>query len=214
MKINKFVASIVVAFLCQGVYAQLYDKNVSQYCYHINNHPFNCKLIYELGGSLYGGLMMSSTSGTIAGKHNLGGLDLGVKLTNKWGYSCQPIKYELNTYLDIKFASYVFTSFGDDSSIQYTDYAAQVTIAPGVRYRNVSLACGPYMAYSAFTDDLDDPDYIIPDPIVSGVEFGLRIGIAFHFEKIQLGFRYDMGLSDQSGTFKKNDLMLTIGSQF
>lgn len=219
MRIRLFLTAVAMLFVCQGVSAQSNNNTPSPYSYRVSRHPSHCSTDYEFGGSLYGGLMMSQTSGSIAGDHYLGGLDIGVKLTNMWGYTCQPVKFELNAYVDIKAATYLNTSDDSDGSFtlgdtptvneDYTDYAAQLTISPGVRLGRFSIDCGPYIAYAAYTDG----DFF-GSPNVSGLDYGIRMGAAVHFEKIQIGLHYDMGITDHDKRFKKNDLMLTIGSQF
>lgn len=211
-------------FVCQGVSAQSSKSTPSPYSFQVNRHPSHCSMDYEFGGSFYGGLMMSQTSGSIAGDHYIGGLDIGVKLTNMWGYSCQPVKFELNAYVDIKAATYLSTSDDSDGTFtlgdtpsenkDYSDYAAQLTVAPGVRLGRFSIDCGPYIAYAAYTDNIQDFEDFFGCPKVSGLDYGIRMGAAIHFEKVQIGLHYDMGLTDHDKRFKKNDLMLTIGSQF
>lgn len=201
-------------FICQSVFAQFNLRSTSSpYSICVNRHPSKCSMDYEFGGSFYGGLMMSQTSGSIAGEHYLGGLDIGVKLTNMWGYTCQPVKFELNAYVDIKAATYISTS-NNSSTYDYTDYAAQLTITPGVRLGRFSMDCGPYFAYAACTDNIEDVTDFFSYPKVSGFDFGLRMGAAVHFEKVQVGLHYDIGITDHDKRFKKNDLMLTVGSQF
>ena len=206
---------------CHSMYAQSYDKNVEQYCYHVNNHPLSCGIYHEFSRAIYGGIMMSSTSGTVAEKHNLGGLDIGMKLTNAWGYSCQNILLELNGYVDLKFATKLGGNDDSDGTftlgdtptekVNYTDFAAQITITPGIRINKWSIDCGPYIAYSGYKNDTEE---LFTDPDVSGMEFGIRVGTAIHFSKVQLGLYYDKALSDCDKKFKKNDLMLFIGCQF
>ncbi len=224
MRIREFVTAIALLLICQCLSAQSNNDKVSPYSYKVNRHPYSCYSDYEFGGSFYGGLMMSQTTGTIAGEHYLGGLDIGVKLTNMWGYTCQPVKFELNAYVDIKAATYLSTSDDSDGTFtlgdtptlnkDYTDYAAQLTVTPGVRLGRFSIDCGPYIAYAAYTDNIDDIEEFFAYPKVSGLDFGIRVGAAIHFEKVQIGLHYDMGLTDHDKRFKKNDLMLTIGSQF
>ena len=197
-----------IAFLCttHSTYAQFYDGGAEQYSYRINKHPFHCSVNYELNTAVYGGLMWSSTNGAVAGKHNLGGFDIGAKLTNAWGYTCQHVKLELNAYVDLKWASYLHGS--DDSEDSHTDCAAQFTLTPGIRIKKWSLDCGPYIAYSAYKNDTEE---LFTDPTVSGVEYGIRLGTSLHFRIAQLGLYYDIALSDNDKKFKKNDLMLVIG---
>ncbi len=203
------------------MYAQSYSREVEQYCYRTNNHPLRCHFDSEFDGCVFGGLMWSSTSGSVAGNHNLLGGDIGVKLTNTLGYTCQNVNFECNAYVDLKCATYLSTS--DDSNgtftlgdtptedKQYSDYAAQLTITPGIRINKWSMDCGPYIAYSAYKNDLED---LFSDPDVSGMEYGIRVGTAIHFSKTQLGLYYDIALSDNDKKFKKNDMMLFIGFKF
>lgn len=220
MKKN-IITLIALLVMCQYLSAQSYNNDVSQYCERIGSHPSHCHGICELGGSFYGGLMMSSTNGIVAGNNNLAGLDLGCKLTNTWGYTCAPLSFELNAYLDLKFATYISTSDDEEDFVlsdsptepskSNTDYAVQLTVAPAIRYSNVSIDCGPYIAYSAYNNDTEE---CFTDPAVSGLDYGIRMGLSYHFSKVQLGIHYDMGLSDQDKKFKKNDLIITIGTQF
>lgn len=226
MKIRLLIATVTMLFVCQDVSAQSGNSMPSPYSFQVSRHPSHCSTDYEFGGSFYGGLMMSQTSGSIAGDHYLGGLDIGIKLTNMWGYTCQPVKFELNAYVDIKAATYLSTSDDSDGSFtlgdtptvneDYTDYAAQLSITPGIKWGRFSIDCGPYIAYAAYTDDIDLEEFgeIFSSAKVSGFDFGIRMGAAVHFEKIQIGLHYDIGITDHDKRFKKNDLMLTIGSQF
>lgn len=221
MKYKRLSKLIALLFISQGMYAQSYNNDVGQYCHRVNNHPLRCNMDYEFGGAVYGGLVWSSTSGSVAGKHDLGGLDIGAKFTNSWGYTCKNIQVELNAYVDLKYATRISTKddtdgisiLGDTPSENkdYTDYAAQLTIAPGIRINKWSFDCGPYVAYSAYGSNVEE---IFSSPDVSGMEFGIRVGTALHFTKTQLGLYYDIALSDQDKKFKKNDLMLYIGYQF
>lgn len=213
MRQAKNLWTILIAIILQNVCPSLsaqtnnYDNDVEQYCSRISSHPLHCNIDYKFGGFLYGGLMMSSTSGDVSGKNTLGGVDLGLKLTNTWGYTCKPVQFILNAYLDVKYATYLSTS-DESNHTNDVDYAAQVTIAPGFRYGRISVDCGPYIAYSAYKDDFEE---CFTDPDVAGMELGLRMGLSVHFEKVQVGLRYDIGLSDHGKEFKKKDLMLTVG---
>lgn len=148
---------------------------------------------------------MSKVSSDIVNE-NLWGLDIGCKFTNLWGYTCSPVRAELNAAVDIKFA----TQFSEENECAATDYALQLTVTPGIRINRFSVEVGPYIAYAALSDSREE----LLSPNVSGMDYGIRMGCTIHFEKQKIDLHYDMGLSDQSKQFKKNDLMLTYGFLF
>lgn len=220
--IQKFLFAMALLFVNQNLFAQNYNKEVEQYCYGVGNHPLRCHSFSEFGGSVYFGLMMSSVSGEVTNKnYNLGGIDLGLRLTNTWGLTCQPVQFELSAYLDVRCATYVSIS-DDDEDGSYTldelpneptptNYAAQLAITPGIKIGKWSIGCGPYIGYCGYKNDYEE---IFNDPDVSGLDYGLRIRTAIHFTKVELGLHYDIGLDDHDGDYKKKDLVLSIGYQF
>lgn len=221
VNLQKFLVAMALLFINQNLFAQYYDDSVEQYCYRVGNHPLQCHSFSEFGGSVYFGIMMSSVSGDVVNKnYNLGGIDLGLSLTNRWGRTCWPVQFELSAYLDIKFATYVSTSDDEDGSYTLddisndptpTNYAAQLAITPGIRINKWSIGGGPYIGYCGYKNDYEE---LFSDPDYSGMDYGLRVRTAIHFSKVELGLHYDIGLDDHDGDYKKNDLVLTIGYQF
>lgn len=181
MKTKTTKTAVALLLMCQSISAQHYDSNVDQYCRHINSHPSSCRIDQSWEGSIYGGLMMSSVSGEALGQScSLGGLDIGASATYLWGRTCWPIFLEFNGYLDLKGATYISS---EESDCEYTDYAVQLTLTPGIRINRFSIDCGPYIAYSAFSDVQDD-QFLSPN--VSGTEFGIRVGCALRFKRFYL----------------------------
>lgn len=218
-KMQRFLMGMTLLVVSQNLFAQKYNKEVEQYCYLIGNHPSQCVRDGGFNGSVYFGLMMSSMSGDAVVEHsNLGGIDIGVRLTNTWGHSCRPVSFDLNAYFDLKLATYMSFSDEDEEDQMYpTNYAAQLAITPGVRFSLWSFDwrfdCGPYIGYYGFKNDYKR---YFSDPDASGLDYGLRFGTAVLLEvvDIEIGLHYDMGLTDHKGDFKKKDLVLSVGYKF
>lgn len=220
MKTKKNLTALALLLSSQGMWAQYslrgnapvqssYNKWVSQYASCISKHSSSCYSESAVEGAVYGGLMKSGISGNEVGENkNLFGLNAGLKYTYLTGRSCIPVQFELNGYVDFKFATFISS---EDNDCEYTDYAAQIAVTPGIRISRFSIDCGPYIGYMGFQDSREEMFY---SPNVSGLDYGLRMGCALHFEEFELGLHYDLGLSDHSKQFKKNDLMLTFAYKF
>lgn len=192
------------------------NKSVFQYSHKTNRHPLRCSKEHSVGASVYFAPVLTMTSGQVAGDNTLGGLDLGVKITSL-NTTCWDVQWEFNTYIDVRAATFISTGEGEDMNEWPTTYSAQLTLAPGIRFGRVALDLGPYLAYSAYKLENEESinsfqDFFSAD--VSGLEAGLRAGITFHLRKVQLGLHYDKALTNQNNQFRKDDVLLTIGTQF
>ncbi len=193
-----------------------YNKNVNQYCSKIGRHPTQCRKYHEIYSCLYGGLLMTQTSGNVTDGSYLGGLDLGYKLSNVWETSCSPIATILNAYLDVKGTTYIedgsYSLTDEERNLYPTAYSGQIAIAPGVQYKNVSVFIGPYIAYFGYGDV--ENAFAKFHQKESGIDVGVRVGLSVHLNTVEIGAHYDIGLSNHKKDFKKNDLSLTVGYCF
>ena len=216
MKLRNLLAVLALIFVCQGTFAQAYyDSNVNQYCYRANSHRTRCWKESETEGSVYGGLLLSRINGNEVNElnKNLFGFDVGVKFSYLFGRSCFPLSllFELNGYIDLRYALKGGTDTDNDDS------AAQIAFTPGIRINFFSVDLGPYIGYARYTKYYFEDGRFSEsesESVVSGLDYGLRAGISFHFNKIELGIHWDHALSDHSKRFKKNDFMLSVGYKF
>lgn len=203
--------------MSQSLAAQSVSELTRYYAHQDNKHPESCWRENKFEKSVYFGPLLSSTDGTVAEKNNLLGFDLGLKFSGIWGYSCRKAQFEMNGYMEIKtgLTPYDKEEGGFLLGEPQTDYAALVAIAPGVRVGCLSIACGPYVGYSAFANVWEgEVVECLTDPDVGGLDFGLRAGLALTFKRFELGVYYDKSFVDFDEQFKKNEIMLNFGYKF
>ena len=201
--------SIFFSLSASSQYNSTYNKEVGQYCTTITHHPYQCYRYHVLAPTIYGGIMMTMTSGNYVGENTMVGLDIGFKLPISWGVSCSKFAAILTPYLDGKIAM----KPQKPGHVPMT-YGGQLTVAPGLQYGRISVNAGPYVAYSAFTE-FNNSDIGSLKPEISGWDFGVRFAVSFLIkENIDLEARFDLGITDQNQDFKKNDLSVTVGYRF
>ena len=214
MKTKRIIAALALFLSIQSIWAQQYSKyesRVSQYCNHISGHyksHHHYRSLWDesaVEGAVYGGLIRSSRDEVAELEEKLLGVNAGFKCTYIVWRLNSPIKFELNGYIDLLEAGYDNSEYDDDG---YSYYAAQIAITPGIRIGSFSIDCGPYIGYMDLSEEDED------ESIVSGLDYGLRIGGTFRFKKFELGFHYDFGLTDHDKTFKKNELMINFAYKF
>lgn len=215
MKKYFVLSSMAMLFMSQSLFAQYYDKDAEQFCTKVNGHPYKCRSVSHLSCAAYGGLMMTSVSGNAVNDEEgtLGGLDLGIRLSNTWGQSCCPVCFTLNAYLDLKYATYLSSDLDYDENP--TNSSAQLSITPGIGLGRWSIECGPFIGYNDYNDFYGGEWDGYWETDTHGFDYGLRLRvrtvISIGQTPLEFGLHYDIGLSDRHGDFKKNDLVLTVG---